>query len=217
VWEAIRPTGIRAIFHPPRALATVRTTLRPSAMTALPTSRSLFRSLLRARAVAFRGDAKALAASRTEIRKHFDVRPRARSSRRPDEPRVSRSPIPSSPPRAPTGVRPPRSRGGEEEDRGGRRGGEFHPTARRAGGRQRAGKLRVAGGAPTRGRRVRGPRRRPGRVFRDRFEEMSGGEPSNASVSIVNEITASRPSLRPRPAREPPPRRRRRRRSPTRP
>lgn len=195
----------------------MRTTLRPSAMTALPTSRSLFRSLLRARAVAFRGDAKALAASRTEIRKHFDVRPLARPSRRPDEPRPAESrahPV-SPPPPAPTGVRPPRSRGGEEEDRGGRRGGEFHPTARRAGGRQRAGKLRDAGGAPTRGRRVRGPRRRPGRVFRDRFEEMSGGEPSNASN--VNEITASRPSLRPRPAREPPPRRRRRRQSPTRP
>ena len=46
----------------------------------------------------------------------------------------------------------------------------------------------------------RGPRRRPGRVFRDRFEQMSGGEPSNASNA--NEITASRPSLRPRPARD---------------
>ena len=99
VWKA---STIREIFHPPRVLATVRTTLRPSAMTALPTSRSLFRSLLRARAVAFRGDAKALAASRTEIRKHFDVRPLARPSRRPDEPRPAESrahPVSPPPPR----------------------------------------------------------------------------------------------------------------------
>lgn len=104
VWEAIGLSRIREIFHQPRVLATVRTTLRPSAMTALPTSRSLFRSLLRARAVAFRGDAKALAASRTEIRKHFDVRPIARPPRRPDEagPAESRAhpvPPPPHPPR----------------------------------------------------------------------------------------------------------------------
>ena len=80
----------------------MRTTLRPSAMTALPTSRGLFRSLLRARAVAFRGDAKALAASRTEIRKHFDVRPRARPSRRPKSlvsPSLALTPSPPCAPR----------------------------------------------------------------------------------------------------------------------
>lgn len=48
-------------------------------MAALPTTRGLFRSLLRARAVAFKGDERALAASRAEIRKHFDVRVRAPS------------------------------------------------------------------------------------------------------------------------------------------
>lgn len=42
-------------------------------MTALPTARGLFRQLIRARAVAFRGDQTALAASREEIRKHFQV------------------------------------------------------------------------------------------------------------------------------------------------
>ena len=71
-------------------------------MTALPTSRGLFRSLLRARAVAFRGDAKALAASRTEIRKHFDVRPRARPSRRPKSlvsPSLALTPSPPCAPR----------------------------------------------------------------------------------------------------------------------
>mmetsp|Transcript_6557 Transcript_6557/g.26694 ORF Transcript_6557/g.26694 Transcript_6557/m.26694 type:complete len:114 (+) Transcript_6557:302-643(+) len=40
-------------------------------MTALPTARGLFRQLLRARAVAFRGDQTALNASREEIRNHF--------------------------------------------------------------------------------------------------------------------------------------------------
>ena len=45
---------------------------------ALPTSRGLFRSLLRARSVAFKGDPTALSAARVEIRKHFDVRPRDR-------------------------------------------------------------------------------------------------------------------------------------------
>ena len=42
-------------------------------MTALPTARGLFRQLIRARAVAFRGDQTALAAWREEIRKHFQV------------------------------------------------------------------------------------------------------------------------------------------------
>jgi hypothetical protein len=42
---------------------------------ALPTSRGLFRRLLRARSVAFKGDPTALSAARVEIRKHFDVRP----------------------------------------------------------------------------------------------------------------------------------------------
>ena len=51
-------------------------------------------------------------------------------------------------------------------------------------------------------------------MFRDRFEMMSG-ERSNARKT--NYITASRPSPRPRPPREPPPRRRRRRPPPTRP
>ena len=46
---------------------------------ALPTSRGLFRSLLRARSVAFKGDPTALSAARVEIRKHFDVRVRAPS------------------------------------------------------------------------------------------------------------------------------------------
>ena len=46
---------------------------------ALPTSRILFRSLLRARSVAFKGDPTALSAARVEIRKHFDVRPRDRA------------------------------------------------------------------------------------------------------------------------------------------
>mmetsp|Transcript_4066 Transcript_4066/g.14199 ORF Transcript_4066/g.14199 Transcript_4066/m.14199 type:complete len:119 (-) Transcript_4066:126-482(-) len=41
-------------------------------MSALPTARGLFRSLLRARSHAFRGDATALAASGGEIRKHFE-------------------------------------------------------------------------------------------------------------------------------------------------
>ena len=45
-------------------------------MTALPTARGLFRQLLRARAVAFRGDQTALNASREEIRNHFQVRGR---------------------------------------------------------------------------------------------------------------------------------------------
>jgi len=42
-------------------------------MSALPTARGLFRSLLRARSHAFRGDATALAASGGEIRKHFEA------------------------------------------------------------------------------------------------------------------------------------------------
>jgi len=42
-------------------------------MSALPTARGLFRSLLRARSHAFRGDATALAASGREIRKHFEA------------------------------------------------------------------------------------------------------------------------------------------------
>jgi hypothetical protein len=58
-----------------------RKVVRPSArssrattgMSALPTARGLFRSLLRARSHAFRGDATALAASGGEIRKHFEA------------------------------------------------------------------------------------------------------------------------------------------------
>ena len=42
-------------------------------MSALPTARGLFRSLLRARSHAFRGDATALAASGGEIREHFEA------------------------------------------------------------------------------------------------------------------------------------------------
>ncbi|MDA9098241.1 hypothetical protein N9L76_04820 [bacterium] len=42
-------------------------------MASLPTSRGLFRGLLRARFVAFKGDPTALTAARVEIRKHFDV------------------------------------------------------------------------------------------------------------------------------------------------
>merc|ERR1712216_515617 len=47
-------------------------TLQHTATMALPTSRGLFRSLLRARSVAFKGDPTALSAARVEIRKHFD-------------------------------------------------------------------------------------------------------------------------------------------------
>lgn len=41
-------------------------------MATLPSARSLFRSLLRARATAFRGDEMALTRAQAEIRKHFD-------------------------------------------------------------------------------------------------------------------------------------------------
>ena len=41
-------------------------------MASLPTSLGLFRSLLRARSAAFKGDPTALTAARTEIRKNFD-------------------------------------------------------------------------------------------------------------------------------------------------
>lgn len=127
---------------------------------ALPTSRGLFRSLLRARSVAFKGDPTALSAARVEIRKHFDVRPRDRpppsslhTARR--SPSLTRPP-PSVPP--PAGVQAPRPRGRAGEDQGGRRGGELHPPARRAGGGQRARQLRDANRGPARGRRVRGAR-----------------------------------------------------------
>jgi hypothetical protein len=43
-------------------------------MASLPTARGLFRSLLRARATAFKGDEPALVKAYDEIRKHFDVR-----------------------------------------------------------------------------------------------------------------------------------------------
>ena len=108
--------------------------LRHTATMALPTSRGLFRSLLRARSVAFKGDPTALSAARVEIRKHFDVRPRDRpppsslhTARR--SPSLTR-PAPSVPP--PAGVQAPRPRGRAGEDQGGRRGGELHPPARRA-------------------------------------------------------------------------------------
>ena len=60
-----RPTHLSKLPHYSRRTATM----------ALPTSRGLFRSLLRARSVAFKGDPTALSAARVEIRKHFDVRP----------------------------------------------------------------------------------------------------------------------------------------------
>ena len=87
-----RPTHLSKLPHYSRRTATM----------ALPTSRGLFRSLLRARSVAFKGDPTALSAARVEIRKHFDVRPIARPSRRPDEPRPAESrahPVPPPPPR----------------------------------------------------------------------------------------------------------------------
>ena len=135
-------------------------TLQHTATMALPTSRGLFRSLLRARSVAFKGDPTALSAARVEIRKHFDVRPRDRpppsslhTARR--SPSLTRPP-PSVPP--PAGVQAPRPRGRAGEDQGGRRGGELHPPARRAGGGQRARQLRDANRVAARGRRVRGAR-----------------------------------------------------------
>ena len=45
-----------------------------STTTALPTVRVLFRSLMRARTVAFKGDSTALEASHVAIRESFDVR-----------------------------------------------------------------------------------------------------------------------------------------------
>ena len=168
------------------ARATVRTTLRPSD-DGLADVSGLFR-VYSARGPSPSGATPRRWRRRERGCRHFDVRPRARPSRR----RAS-SPIPRYRPRTSTESatsvpRKPRRRSLKASRR------RVSSDRTSCGGRRERGN-RDARRAPARGRRVGVPTT-PRRVFRDRFEMMSG-ERSNAKDELHHRV-ASVPRPRPR-------------------